>query len=259
MGHYAAISKNLAEEYRTKLAPKTPEENLAIKIDDLQELKKLKNEQDIKGVSGRRTPINYDSMIKNLEGEIKYLSSKYDIKNIKKNGQVYKLSIPKDDVMLREGATFAEQPKAVQDGLENYFKDLVALNKGGFQAGKTLVTPVSEEQLLRDYIYNNGDGTSLGIYRGLADRKKTFHELHKDPISSNYAQQQITNDLSDYGIKGISYNGGIDGEARVIFNPDDIEIVRKYYNQPSLGEMLLKKSPNAGATSNYLYDLMIRE
>jgi hypothetical protein len=155
--------------------------------------------------------------------------------------------------MLRENAPFAQQPKKVQEALEKYFKDLVELNEGGYQAGKTLVTPGSEEQLLRDYIYNNGDGSTLGIYRGLADRKKTFHELHKDPISSNYAQQQITNDLSDYGIKGISYNGGIDGEARVIFNPDDIVIGRKYYNQPNLYQQLTGKQ-NTGALVDALFN-----
>jgi hypothetical protein len=55
-----------------------------------------------------------------------------------------------------------------------------------------------------------------------------------------------TQRLYNKGIKGISYNGGIDGEANVIFNPDDIEIVRKYYNQPSLYDFLIKKAPNMG-------------
>jgi hypothetical protein len=85
-------------------------------------------------------------------------------------------------------------------------------------------------------------------------------ELYKDLIMQNYTgkdlYQYLTNKLgsakaaTEYlqqrGIKGISYNGGIDGEARVIFNPDDIIIGRKYYNQPNLYQQLTGKQ-NIGA------------
>jgi hypothetical protein len=273
MGHYTAKSKGVANEYRERLTKEKgggvyPVTYKGKKIDDDTPLGKVidniiyEREKNFGLIDLKEAQENY---INTLEKDLNATGFLADMKKewanerlpiakeinvndlIQNKGQLYKLSIPKDDVMLREGATFAQQPKKVQNGLENYFKDLVALNKGGYQAGKTLVTPGSEEELLRNYIYNNGDGTSLGIYRGLADRKKTFHELHKDPISSNYAQQQITNDLSDYGIKGISYNGGMDGEANVIFNPDDIEIVRKYYNQPELWDKLKGLRPNEGA------------
>lgn len=59
--------------------------------------------------------------------------------------------------------------------------------------------------------------------------------------------------LYDKGIKGISYNGGIDGEARVIFNPDDIVIGRKYYNQPTLKDIynkFINSGVIAGAITN---------
>jgi hypothetical protein len=126
--------------------------------------------------------------------------------------------------MLREGATLAEQPKIVQKALN---------------------------ELYPNYIPN--DTPLAGLFTRELFAKQGTNRT-KDEI-----KQAISDKLYSKGVKGISYDGGIDGEARVIFNPDDIEIVRKYYNQPSLGEMLLKKSPNAGATSNYLYDLMIRE
>lgn len=44
------------------------------------------------------------------------------------------------------------------------------------------------------------------------------------------------------------------GEARVIFNPDDIEIVRKYYNQPDLYDYIRGFSPTSGAISSNLYE-----
>lgn len=257
-GHYAALNKDVAEGYRKKLGGyeydgkpvlNNSEEDILINkiINDgynntLSKYQKDLNDMNEIAKRWEHSPNDYNAVKEiadKLENKINLIKNIDTTKISRGNGQLYKLSVPKNNVMLREGATFAQQPKAVQGGLENYFKDLVELNEGGYQAGKTLVTPGSEEQLLRDYIYNNGDGSSLGIYRGLADRKKTFHELHKDPISSNYAQQQITNDLSDYGIKGISYNGGIDGEARVIFNPDDIDIIPYFDNPKNLAERLL--------------------
>ena len=36
-----------------------------------------------------------------------------------------------------------------------------------------------------------------------------------------------------------SYNGGIDGEARVIFNPDDIDIIPYYDNPTSFKEKFI--------------------
>lgn len=274
-GHYVAKDKGVADEYRRRLTKEVNEGAYPISyegklidydttegkvIDNivnnkykyaLDDYSQAKDEYLYQLQNSIENPVKNLEFLSELARERLPIAQKINPANISEyKGHLYKLSIPKDDVMLREGATFAQQPKKVQNGLENYFKDLVELNEGGYQAGKTLVTPGGEEQLLRDYIYNNGDGSSLGIYRGLADRKKTFHESHKDPISSNYAQQQITNDLSDYGIKGISYNGGIDGEARVIFNPDDIEIVRKFYNQPQAMEYFQKFHPNFGAVVN---------
>ena len=154
-------------------------------------------------------------------------------------GNLYKLSIPKDDVMLREDLPFSEQPLKVQEGLK---------------AISDKYLPKYFFNNMQDQIDYNKSGKS--IYNAILG---DIQSLNPDVINHNNRGQFAGKLLDDYGIKGISYNGGLDGEARVIFNPNDIEIVRKYYNQPSLGEMLLKKSPNAGATSNYLYDLMIRE
>jgi hypothetical protein len=187
--------------------------------------------------------MNYFNAQQDLERipqELDFLNELRGKKISKNQGQLYKLSIPKDDVMLREDYSYNKQPqkvkKALDDILNKQLKEKNIKNLGI----DTQTSPGTIERTLHTYKYY--PGTDAGhIY---------------DIINNNNNATEIFNNA---GIKGISYNGGIDGEARVIFNPDDIEIVRKYYNQPSLGEMLLKKSPNAGATSNYLYDLMIRE
>ena len=114
-------------------------------------------------------------------------------------GNLYKLSIPKDDVMLRELAPYNEQPKAVQKALREIIKE-------EFNA-----TPKSKD---------------FETYVGLL----------------NNAREGVLEDslrLQNKGIKGISYNGGIDGEANVIFNPDDIDIIPYYDNPTSLKEKFI--------------------
>lgn len=134
-------------------------------------------------------------------------------------GNLYKLSIPKDDIMLREGAdSYTRQPK-VQKALNQLFEDTGLYKEwdeaNGFNRRKKFAT---DETILYD------------IQRDLGKTPQEANDL-----------------LNNYGIKGISYNGGIDGEARVIFNPDDIDIVRKYYNQPQAMEYFQSINPNLGA------------
>ena len=55
----------------------------------------------------------------------------------------------------------------------------------------------------------------------------------------NELGENASNILGNKGIKGISYNGGIDGEANVIFNPDDIDIIPYYDNPTSFKEKFI--------------------
>lgn len=80
---------------------------------------------------------------------------------------------------------------------------------------------------------------------------KQIYKILEFDLSPDW--QAAGEELYNNGIKGISYNGGIDGEARVIFNPDDIDIVRKYYNQPTLKDIynkFINSGTLAGALTN---------
>ena len=217
-GHYAAKNKNVAQgyadrlggyEYNGKPITSNSEEDLLLNeilnegynntltkyqkdFDDMQKIAK----------NWEHSPNDYNA-VKEIADK---LASKIDtIKNIdttkikRSNSNLYKLSIPKDDVMLRELAPYNEQPKAVQKALREIIKE-------EFNA-----TPESE------YFEN---------YVGLL----------------NNAREGVLEDslrLQNKGIKGISYNGGIDGEANVIFNPDDIDIIPYYDNPTSLKEKFI--------------------
>ena len=134
-------------------------------------------------------------------------------------GNLYKLSIPKDDVMLREDLPFSEQPSKVQEGLK---------------AISDKYLPKYFFNNMQDQIDYNKSGKS--IYNAILG---DIQSLNPDVINHNNRGQLTGKLLNDYGIKGISYNGGIDGEANVIFNPDDIDIIPYYDNPTSLKEKFI--------------------
>lgn len=283
-GHYSALDKEVGEEYRARLTKNKYNEDVLnkpelslltnMRKDDLrtygkdyvvEELKKdieyTSNWLDDMKKAGRLTPEMKQRNINTLNKQKAQLEvlENFDESLYEPNkGQLYKLSIPKDDVMLREDLPINQQPKAVQDAINKINQKL---GFGNYDDLSKQSLDVSN-QIKNQYNFQNIDWQKVRELESLQDEiTKKMTAVNPNIIGKNYYKSigKNSNLLNQHGIKGISYNGGIDGEARVIFNPDDIDIVRKYYNQPSLGEMLLKKSPNAGATSNYLYNLMIRE
>lgn len=184
-------------------------------------------------------------------------------------GNLYKLSIPKDDVMLREGLPFSQQPIKVQEMYRQAQKNKLAERLNEIQETKDFLYRDLEnaknngsdrliyatEQMLNDELPTLNRWTD-DITEQLknVDNKDYFdnfgyRELLIDllPENSRPALERLTDKeakivserLNNAGIKGISYNGGIDGEANVIFNPDDIDIIPYYDNPTSLKEKFI--------------------
>lgn len=221
-GHYTAKNKNIADErYRkrlleTKALRNIKDENVKNKIGDLKFQKHLyENKFSLSDVEKQE--------LANINTELDFYKSvildKYQDKN---KGQLYKLLIPKDDVMLREGADSYKRHPKVQKALNKLFEDTGLYKEwdeaNGFNRRKKFAT---DDTILWD------------IQRDLGKTPQEANDL-----------------LNKYGIKGISYNGGVDGEAAVVFNPDDIEIVRKYYNEDGALDYFKKLQPNLGAVAN---------
>ncbi|MBQ1769112.1 MAG: hypothetical protein IIZ99_00210 [Turicibacter sp.] len=283
-GHYAAKQKNIAENYANVLSDEKPieikykgekykvnfnydsmdwdiqgnvenltptERSLFEKIDssrNLDHIKELELKQidRMKRMQGRKNRFRDAQKSKDI---INILDSG-DLEILPTNKQLYKLSVPKDDVMLREDALMSNQPNMsnLWDEIrtERLLQDTSSLPKFKMALG------------VNDIDIKNAFGTKY--FNEALEMAQNNPELYKDLIMQNYTgtdlYQYLTNKLgsakaaTEYlqqkGIKGISYNGGIDGEARVIFNPDDIDIVRKYYNQPTLKD-IYNKFINSGA------------
>jgi hypothetical protein len=118
-------------------------------------------------------------------------------------GQLFKVDIPDDDVLLDEDLTFEEQPDAVQKGLRELFED----------------------RAFRDiYFFDNDTGKE--IYGTIiAALKKEYPDYDSD----NEISKMTSKMLNEFGIKGIAYEGETDGSAAVVFDDNAIEVLETYY------------------------------
>ena len=249
-GHYAALNKDVAEGYADKLGHYSLDNPDKIALpygtdtDIIQanyfgkeeQIKRLQNQIEIQKDLLKTDPDNsfaWQAEIDHLNTRINNLNKYYDKFKLKADKQLYKLSVPKDDVMLREDLPFSQQPKQVQEALKNIANN----QKDWANAGYTNFWEYPNDEFLNQIITGNAKGKeAINLINNLSQNRTAAEPL-----------------LNKYGVKGISYNGGIDGEARVIFNPDDIVIGRKYYNQPNLYQQLTGKQ-NTGALVDALFN-----
>ena len=120
-------------------------------------------------------------------------------------GQVHKVDISEMDVLLDEQKNLGQQSQFVQKAVKKALKE----------AGITDITENS---------------TGDEIYEALSE----YHQSAKD------ASQM----LEKYGIKGITYDGRRDGRCFVIFNPKDVKVLRKKFDE--LGNMMFQSKTTSG-------------
>ena len=307
-GHYAAKNKDVAQGYADRLSSNlysnlskiedTPLKSLtddtktSLQIDgrditearlksDLSYYKNKLQDMEIKGTYIPEVNQKYIQKIQEFQNDLNLLNN-FDESILTSDKQLYKLSIPKDDVMLREGATFAEQPIKVQNAIREMIKENPELSefidtrtsdelfdlteKAIGKQGKNIMKDIFQAELLGDEnkimnawdrynAFEQKNGITSDIFNpdivygylnnykrdGVDDVGKIFANQHSNTNLYKYLEDEknFNKRLYDKGIKGISYNGGIDGEANVIFNPDDIDIIPYYDNPTSLKEKFI--------------------
>lgn len=119
-------------------------------------------------------------------------------------GQVHEVDIPENPYLLDEQKSFSEQSDFVKENLEKVFDNLTKEQRRKIIGDET--TPVIN--MLK---WKKGGE----IYKSLSDA-----------LGSAKATSQM---LEKYGIKGITYDGRQDGRCFVIFNPDDVKVIQKFY------------------------------
>lgn len=121
------------------------------------------------------------------------------------------VEIPENTDLIEEQKVFTSQPKSVKKALRKLFAD----------------KNINFNELIRTG-YVNGNPTGRQLYG----------EVMAVSEGSDKAASKL---LREYGIKGITYDGGQDGRAFVIFDANDIEVIQKKFDK--LGNALWQRGP----------------
>lgn len=210
------------------------------------------------------------------ERSVKYTKERLDkIKQIDKQslkitinkGQLFKVDIPEDDVLLDEDTTFIHQPKKVQEAIRKMDK-AEGLNMFSDTSEEGLIAEIEKfsnkkinkekvKKLMKDFREIGSDRTFNEYWKFLSDNldwqqarrilsKTTELDANNDLTGKEiykYIWDQKKRDgsiygpkgasllLNKYGIKGITYVGYNDGRAYVIFDDKAVKVLEKFYQQ----------------------------
>lgn len=138
-------------------------------------------------------------IVKNIdESKIEYKHSE---------GQLFKIDIPENDVLLDEDKGLREQPEKVRKAIFNYMKD----NPDTFNMS-----------IIRNHDELPETKNGEWFYKEVA-----FEERRKGVVGNGQKEASLL--LNKYGIKGITYNGKQDGRCYVVFDDKAINVLETYY------------------------------
>ena len=135
---------------------------------------------------------------------------------VEEKGQVHEVDIPESPYLLDEQKKFSEQSKFVRTQMENIAHNL------------------SEEEFNRIKEKNYWIEKRSDILRD----GKSFYSYISDALGTDKkaSPKNASKMLGEYGIKGITYFGKEDGRCFVIFNPDDVKVIQKFYQRVPQGK-----------------------
>lgn len=127
--------------------------------------------------------------------------------NVKSEGKLYEVETPDDFELIDEQKRLSEQPENVR------FAILAAIEK------------IDGYGLTAKAIDRDAFGGDLYIELG----KDVFFDKHGYEGGSTEIMKAASEFLDKIGIKGIKYDGGEEGTNFVIFNPENVKILQKFY------------------------------
>lgn len=170
-----------------------------------------------------------------------------NVDDIKTLGQVHEVEIPENPYLLDEQKYIGEQSDIVKKGVRNTLMRLKGLAEGGaYPDYKKALTALDYEYADIENRIDNPD-----FYEN-----KTGYQIYDIIEQIMGSNREASLFLSENGIKGITYEGQQDGRAFVIFNPDDVEVIQKFYQEQSVEQAF---SPTNRDKNTYISDLRAAE
>lgn len=237
-GLYYSLNKDVAEKYRNTFRLDydfdiyTQTRLLSGMFNEVMEETKtdlLDLQQDLESFYKTYGKNNSDKKVKAQEERLLLAikDTKNEIKNLEKfnnnKGQVHEVDIPENPYLLDEQKKFSEQSPFVQAKLKEIANDFDGLN-GNTKIQDFLNKKNPTGKNIYEFIAQSGSGMpmnefGIGMYEG--------------------ADKSASQLLEKYGIKGITYEGQEDGRCFVIFNPDDVQVVNKFYQDEQQTQNIL--------------------
>lgn len=203
-GVYASKQRNTAEDYRSRV-----DYNFTVKGENIASIhRKLMENNEFEKASlleDLQLGKDVEAMYEGQEVKQWYVNNIKPF--LKSEGKLYKLELPEDFELINEQATFEEQPEDIQEALLATAKKMKGFG------------------LLEKAIKENAYGGDLYIALG----KDVFYEQKGYEGGSTEIQETASMYLDKLGVKGITYDGGSEGQNFVIFNPDNAKILDKFY------------------------------
>ncbi|MBQ2136979.1 MAG: hypothetical protein II430_03410, partial [Selenomonas sp.] len=161
--------------------------------------------------------------------------------NVDYPGKLFEVEIPDNDVLLDEQKTFSKQPEKVRAvilkllGEGNIIKKFEKHGKEAKEiAEKIIDTNIAYEDTydlfnqLSDMQIDDDLIDHLDKIRGKLDRYSTGDEFYRYLSMKEGGPKYASELLNKNGIKGITYEGGIDGRCFVVFDDKAIDVIEKY-------------------------------
>ncbi len=249
------------------------EETISEIKDDIQYA--IKWGEDNKDIQRKETLEGNANYIKRKKRELELVTELEPEKLVMSEGQLYKVDIPENDVLLDEDKTIFEQSKKVQEALEDLFFDEfgVILNnsKNITEKRDTLRISIRDKYREIDKLENETypfEKRTVEQQIEIEDKQKEYRKLqriynmlgslnatnsNKNTTGKNIyiylddilgSTEKVSKLLNEYGIKGITYDGRQDGRCYVIFDDKAVKIIEKYY----------QKKEEEPIQTNMLYD-----
>ncbi len=214
-GLYYALNKDVAESYRKTFVGESTDTNLGLANYYLR-----KNEFDV-GLAidalqedvynGKRDAETAKEIFEYWEN-----TSQSELEqNARRKGQVHEVDIPENPYLLDEDTAVWQQSDIVKDGISNLVDKLSDEQVGQLQVGQYDVA--EKREILKSNL-----------------QSETGRKLYKTLTNVLGSKQAASEMLKSVGIKGITYDGNQDGRCFVIFNPADVKVIQKFYQDQTL-------------------------
>ena len=236
-GLYYALNKDVAERYRKSFTNNNLKEQYqgkevvdwynedAITFAALRKIidnnmdkeEALRNQELIIDKSSDTSAVYYDEDILAEQKAILQRIEEINVDDIvieKPKGQVHEVDIPESPYLLDEDTAVWQQSDIVKDGISNLVDKLSDEQVGQLQVGQYDVA--EKREILKSNL-----------------QSETGRKLYKTLTNVLGSKQAASEMLKSVGIKGITYDGNQDGRCFVIFNPADVKVIQKFYQDAS--------------------------